>query len=286
MGIGAVLFALMNVLARMASASTSWTSVAALRALIGAFVAFAFARARGASLAAVDRKILFWRSLFGTGAMMATFYALSSRTVPLGDTVTLLNLAPVFVAVLAPLLLRESTSGTVMVGIAIAIVGVVLVVHPSFVFGGQTTVLVASDGPSARVTAVVAIVAALLTAVAMMLLRRAGRSETPEAIAVHFSLFAALVTGLLSLLDLRLPTAAGAAYMIGAGVCAGVAQIAMTRAYALERAARVGGMSYLSVVASALLGAVQLGEVPTPLALVGMALVIAGGVVVTLRSGS
>ena len=55
----------------------------------------------------------------------------------------------------------------------------------------------------------------------------------------------------------------------------------MTRAYALERAARVSGMSYLSVVTSALLGAAVLSEVPTPGALAGMALVVTGGLIVT-----
>ena len=45
--------------------------------------------------------------------MAATFYALSSRTLPLGDTVTLLNLTPIFLAVLAPIFLREPTGRAV-----------------------------------------------------------------------------------------------------------------------------------------------------------------------------
>jgi drug/metabolite transporter (DMT)-like permease len=69
--------------------------------------------------------------------------------------------------------------------------------------------------------------------------------------------------------------------MVAAGLCAGFAQLAMTRAYALEHAARVSGMSYLSVVASALFGAVAFGERPGPTAIAGMALVIAGGLLVT-----
>ncbi len=56
----------------------------------------------------------------------------------------------------------------------------------------------------------------------------------------------------------------------------------MTRAFSLERAARVSGVSYLSVVASAILGAVVLHERPSLGALLGMALVVAGGLVVTL----
>jgi drug/metabolite transporter (DMT)-like permease len=87
--------------------------------------------------------------------------------------------------------------------------------------------------------------------------------------------------GLVALGDPRIPTGRGALAMVVAGLCAGLGQIALTRAYTLERAARVSGIGYLSVVASALLGAALLHERPTAGALLGMALVVAGGLVVT-----
>ncbi len=273
MAASATLFAFMNFFAKLASSSASWASVGAVRAFVGALVAVGVARARGVSLAATDRKAVFWRSVAGTGAMMTTFYALSSRTLGLGDTVTLLNLMPVFLSVLAPIFLRERTTKAVGLGIALALGGVVLVVRPSFLFGG------ASHGGG--VYAAVAVLSALLSSIAMMLLRRVGQTESAEAIAVHFSLFAALVLAIVAAFDFRVPTARDAAFMIAAGVCAGFAQIAMTRAYALEQAARVSAMSYLAVVASALLGALALGERPPLVAVLGMALVVAGGVVVT-----
>jgi drug/metabolite transporter (DMT)-like permease len=284
MALGAVLFALMNFLARIATASASWVTVAASRAAVGALVAAAVARLRGVSLTPKDARGVFWRSLLGTVSMLATFYALSSRTMSLGDTVTLLNLAPVFLAVLAPFFLRERTSAVVAIAIGIALSGVMLIVRPTFLFGADATVTAAvSGGPSATATAAVAVGAALSTAIAMMLLRRVGQTERPEAVAFHFSLFAAITLSAVSLFDLRMPTLRDAACMVGAGLCAGVAQLAMTRAYALESAARVSGMSYLSVVASATLGAVALGERPGPTALVGMALVILGGIVVVIQ---
>jgi drug/metabolite transporter (DMT)-like permease len=284
MALGAVLFALMNFLARVATASASWATVAASRAAVGALVAAAVARLRGVSLAPNDGRGVFWRSLLGTVSMLATFYALSSRAMSLGDTVTLLNLAPVFLAVLAPFFLRERTSAAVAIAIGIALGGVILIVRPTFLFGANATATTdASGGPSATVTAAVAVGAALSTAIAMMLLRRVGQTERPEAVAFHFSLFAAIALSGISLFDFRMPTLRDAACMVGAGLCAGVAQLAMTRAYALESAARVSGMSYLSVVASAALGAIALGERPEPTALAGIALVILGGIVVTVR---
>lgn len=283
MAAGAVLFALMNFFARLASSSASWMTVASVRAFIGAFVAIAVARMRGASLVARDRPAVFWRSLFGTISMGTTFYALSSRTLPLGDTVTLLNLTPVFLAVLAPIVLRERTTASVAFAITLSLCGVVLVLHPSFTWATNATGEGGVPaGPTAGVTATFAVMSAFFASIAMMLLRRAGRTETPEAIAVHFSLFAGVTMLVLSIVfDLRMPTLRDAGFMLAAGVCAGFGQLALTRAYSLERAARVSGMGYLSVVASALLGAAVLRERPALSAVAGMVLVMLGGLVVT-----
>lgn len=285
MALAAVLFSSMNFFARLASATTSWATVGATRALVGAAIAFAVARARRTSLVPNNRRALFWRSFFGTCSMTLTFYALSSRSLSLGDTATLLNLAPVFLALLAPIFLRERTSGAVLFAIMSALGGVVLVVRPGFVFGAEPAAIV-TEGPSAGVTAAASVLAALTTSIAMMQLRRVGQTETAEAIAFHFSLFAAASLTIVSIFDLRLPDAKSAIYAILAGICAGFGQLAMTRAYTLEQAAKVSAMSYLSVVTSALLGAAVLRERPSLLALLGMALVVGGGVIVTLSRAS
>ena len=138
---------------------------------------------------------------------------------------------------------------------------------------------------AAHLAATVAVVGAVSSSFAMMMLRRIGPYESPEAIAIHFSLTAAALLGVLALPHVGDPSRAAPhdlALMILAGLCAGLAQICMTRAYSLERAARVSGVGYLAVVASALLGAAALHEWPTARTSLGMALVIAGGLVVTL----
>jgi drug/metabolite transporter (DMT)-like permease len=106
-------------------------------------------------------------------------------------------------------------------------------------------------------------------------------AERAEVVSAHFSSFAAAVLTCIALFDLRVPTLRDAGLMLAAGVCAGFAQISMTRAYALEQAARVSALGYVSVVASALLGAAMLHERPPAIAIVGMLLVVCGGLVVT-----
>jgi drug/metabolite transporter (DMT)-like permease len=135
MALGAVLFSLMNYFARVASGQAPWPMVGFTRALVGAAVAWSVARARGSRLDFGDRKGMWLRSLFGTASMTATFYALSSRTLPLGDTVSLLYLTPVFLAVLAPVFLRERTGKRVVLALVLSISGALLILRPAVFFG-------------------------------------------------------------------------------------------------------------------------------------------------------
>jgi drug/metabolite transporter (DMT)-like permease len=279
MAASAVLFALMGFFGRVASAHTHFTLVAATRAAVGAMVAYGVGRARLAPLVVKDRRGIWLRSIFGTGSLLCTFYALSSRALGLGDTTTLVNLTPVFIAILAPFFLKERTGKRIAVALPLCVTGVILILHPAFVFGGG-----AASTPGAARTAVVAVTASLLSANAMMMLRKISQTEGPEAISLHFSLVAMGVSLLLSLPHLRAPRPLEAGAMLAAGLSAGLGQLCMTRAYALEHAARVSSMGYLAVVIAAGLGVLFLGEVPASGALAGMGLVIAGGLVVTLAS--
>jgi drug/metabolite transporter (DMT)-like permease len=276
MALSAVLFALMGFFARVASAHASWALVAAVRAAIGAGVAFAVGRARGARLQVRDRRGIWLRSIFGTIALACTFYAVGSPAISLGDAATLTNLTPVFVALLAPIFLRERVGKRVAIALPLSIVGVVLVLRPAFVFGG------ASHTAATYVAGAAALTAALSAAFAMLMLRRISPHETPESIALHYSLFAAVTCGIIAVPGFAVPSGRDAACMLASGVCAGFGQLAMTRAYALARAARVSGLSYVTIAVAALLGVTFLGEQPSPQALGGMALVIVGGLVVAI----
>jgi drug/metabolite transporter (DMT)-like permease len=283
MAASATLFALMNFFARLASSTASWASVGAVRAIVGAGVAYAVGRSRGADLRVHDVRALFWRSAFGTVSMVCTFHALSSHALSLGDTVTLLNLSPLFLAVLAPHVLGERTSPATAMSLLVAVAGVLLVLRPAIFFGPHETPT-SLVGPSPAATATSAVTAALFAAIAMTMLRRVGQKDSAESIALHFSLFAFVVLGAITASAPHLPSARDAGFMVAAGLAAGFAQLAMTRAYALERAAKVGSLSYLAVVASAVLGAVVLGERPRAIALVGMVLVVTSGLLVTFAT--
>ncbi len=266
-------FAGMNFCAHVASAHAHWSVTAAVRSLVGAAIAYGVARARGVSTRVHDRRGIWQRSLAGTSAMLFTFYALGT-SLPLGDAVTLLNLTPIFLALLGPWLLGERAGRRVWIAVPPCLAGLVLIVRPEIV-----------TGASALAGAAAAVASSLSSTFAYAMLRRMGR-ETPEAVALHFSLFAAVVLSSVGAFHFAVPPAATMTWMLGAGLLGGFAQLALTRAYFLEKAARVAPVGYLNVVVSALLGALALHEWPPARAVLGMAFIVGGGLVVTLAAAA
>lgn len=259
-------FAAMNVFTRLGSRHLPWPEIAAARFLIGALVAVALASARGSSLAVTDRGGTWRRSIYGTLAALGSFYALSSPRVAVGDAATLGATAPIFVAALSGPLLAERVGRRLWIAVALAFAGIVLLVRPSFT--------------TAAPVAAVATAGAFFYALAMIWLRRIGPAESHEAVVLHFSLVALLTMLLLALPTWTRPDARGGLYLLGAGLGGGGAQLAMTRAYSLHRAAPVTALSTLGVVFTWLLALPLFPERPSAGQLAGTLLVLLATVLI------
>jgi drug/metabolite transporter (DMT)-like permease len=70
--------------------------------------------------------------------------------------------------------------------------------------------------------------------------------------------------------------------LVGAGMFGGIAQVAMTKAYGLDKAARAAALGYSGVVIAQVLGVLFLHEIPTGRQLVGAGLVVFSGALVLL----
>ena len=256
-------FAVMNVSARLAGGDLPWPEVAAARFLVGVLLAVLLARARGASLRISDRRASWGRAIFGTLSALCTFYAITSPRIHLADAVTLGATAPIFVALLAPVVLGEPRSRAVGLAVVIAFTGVALVLQPRF--------------QSAIGVAAIATLGALLYAFAMMLLRRLGAGESSEAVVLHFSLVALATTVALSIPVWRTPSPRAAIFLLGTGLAGGGAQLAMTRAYSLDSAARVSALTYLGILFTVLLAIPVFGERPSVSQMLGALAVIGAG---------
>ncbi len=256
-------FALMNVGARAGGQSLPWQEVVAFRFGVGVLVTWLVAMLRHAPLRITDRKNAWARSCFGTLSALCGFYALTSPRIHLGDAATLSATAPIIVAILAPFALGERAGRLVPLAGLVAFAGVALVLQPSF--------------NSAADVAAIAALGAFFYALATLSLRRLGPGESSEAVVLHFSLVASVVTGLLAFSVWQTPTLRELLLLVGTGAAASLAQLAMTRAYGLDRAVRVAILIYLGVVFTHILAIPLFDEKPSLAQVLGALLVIGAG---------
>ncbi|MDX2194749.1 MAG: DMT family transporter [Gemmatimonadales bacterium] len=264
-------FALMNLGARFGGRSLHWTEVGLARFLLGAAVAFGVARTRGVPLVIMDQRAAWSRSVFGTISAVGVFVAVTSPRIPLGDAATLAATTPIFVALLAPPILGEPLGKRTALAVLLSFAGVVAVVQPTF--------------EAAADIAAIATLGAFCFALALLSLRRLGAGERPEAIVLHFSVVASVAFGIAAAFHWRTPGAAELGWLLLTGIAAGAAQLAMTRAFALDQAAPITALSALGVVFTHLLAGLFLGERPGPLQLGGTLLVLGAGVMLALGAG-
>jgi len=262
---GALSFAVMNAMAR-GLRHLPWPMIACTRALLGLGAALAVARLRGASLAVADRRTMWRRSLAGSTSMLLTFYALTHMA--LADVTALLNTTPLWITALAWVTLRERLSRAAVAALALASVAIALLERPTL-----------SEGALAGVAA---LAASGMSAVAMVSLRRLS-GETPEAVVVHFSAVASVVLAGATALwrarygPLPTPSAREVLGLVAIGATATAGQLSITRAYALDKAARVGAAGWVQIVFAVGLDAAVFGRWPEPAAAAGIGLLLCAG---------
>lgn len=193
------------------------------------------------------RDLVYLRSLFGIGAMATSFYAVQTLSLVQHNVLSLLQ--PVFIALLAPLLLRERMHALVMVALVFAAAGAAMVLSPG---------LDADVRGVALVPALLSISSALLSALAHMMIRATARSEAPEVVVFHFALHSSLFGLLWSLgagellaLFARV-NAVTLLPLVGLALFGLLGQIAMTRAYGHAPATLVAIVAYIGIPMSLL----------------------------------
>jgi drug/metabolite transporter (DMT)-like permease len=236
------------------------------RSLIGFFYCFFLLRGTGHSIFGTKRLYLALRGLLGFGALFCMFSAFI--LLPLADATVIFFAHPIFVAILAAFLLKETlgTRGVFCIGAALA--GVVLVARPSFIFHDASPLDPAAVG--------IALCAAVLSAGAIVTVRFLSRHEHPLTI-IAYPTMAVLVLGpLLDSTSWSMPTPTEFLYLLAMGILMNMGQHLMTMAYQRERAAVIAAIGYVEIPLAALFGALVFGDMPDIWTYAGAALVVGG----------
>ena len=256
-------YALMSVATKVSVPLSGLGSVVFWRSVIVTMVALTIARRGRVSLIPKAHGLLFWRSLAGFIAMLCYFWALGA--VPIATASALLYTNPIFVVVLAGALLSEHVPKGTLPTVLVAFFGLLLLIRPD---------LASSWDPNS----LFALLAGVLAALAYLAIRKLRETETSELIVLYFAGFSVIVSAPWAWLN-GLPEGGEAwASIMVVGLGAALGQLAMTKAYHLERASIVGPFSYATVVWNALIGVAIFGEELSVSMWAGIAIIIGCGV--------
>jgi drug/metabolite transporter (DMT)-like permease len=199
------------------------------------------------------------RAFSGAAAMVCGFYAVGH--LPLADFTALSFTLPLFVVLLAVLVLGEVVRWRRWLATAVGFAGVLIMVRP---------------GASAfEPAALVALASVLGIAIAVTLVKRLPQGESHVTMLAYFCLMSLALTGIPAWLAWVAPTAEQWLLLAGVGTLGVGSQAMIIRAYRSGEASFVAPFDYLKLVLAGLIGFVVFSEVPGPWTLLG-ALVIVG----------
>jgi drug/metabolite transporter (DMT)-like permease len=263
----ALLFALMGLAVRLASAELPNTMVVFFRNALGLVVLLVWVqgvRRIGLRTSRLGDHVV--RSISGLLAMYCFFYAIAHM--PLAIAMSLNYSMPLFLPLIERAWIKEPIPRGLWPGLALGFTGVLLILKP----GTQLF----------QPLALIAVGAAVLASLAQVGIRRLTATEPPARIVFYFGLIATLVSSIPLAGTWRTPSPRLWLVLLAIGVLATIAQLTMTQAFGLAPAALVGPFIYAAVPAAAVLDLVAWRRLPDGLSLLGTLLVTAAGVL-TLR---
>lgn len=217
------------------------------------------------------------RGLVGVASMSLGFFALTR--LPLPEATAINYATPLLIVIFSALLLNERVHFFRWTAVIVGLVGVVIILWPRLtVFSGGEAL-----GDAEAVGALAALLAAVLSAFAMMAVRNLVHTERTEAIVTYFFISASI----LSLLTLPFgwiwPTPEQAALLIGAGFFGGVGQLLMTSSYRYADMSVIAPFEYTSLILTIIIGYVVFSDIPSINMLIGAVIIIVSGIAVILR---
>jgi drug/metabolite transporter (DMT)-like permease len=278
MAYGAFWFSVMSLLVKLAGQRLPSLEIVLVRAVVTLALSYALVRRARLPLWGNRRSLLFLRGLLGCAALTCFYFSIVH--LPLAEATVIQYTNPVFVALLAGIVLGERLGPRELVGVVASMAGVLMIARPSFLFDGGATI-----NP---LHVAIAVAGALFSAIAYVTVRKLRGIDHPLVIVFYFPIVTVPLVLPFALLDWIWPTPVEWAVLVGIGTATQIAQVYMTRGLQLEPAGKATAVAYLQIVFAALWGILILGEQPDRWSVLGAAVIIGGTLLVSLsrRVGS
>ena len=270
-----LLFAAMSICVKSLSGSTPLGEIVFFRSLFALIPLVIFLWLRSEFPAGlVTRRPLghLLRSVLGAAAMFTSFAAIAR--LPLAEATLLGYLAPIFTAIAAVFILSERMTAGRASGVIVGFAGVVVLFWPELSGGGMSGERLLGYG--------LGLLTGVLTAFALITVRRLNRTETAGAIAFYFIL-TSMIGGLATLpLGWAMPDLTGLALLVMAGIFGGLAHIASTVAFRNAEASFLAPFDYFAIIWPLLADLLLFNQPISSAFIVALPLVLTGGAITVM----
>jgi drug/metabolite transporter (DMT)-like permease len=224
-------------------------------------------------------KLLLWRGLFGFSAMLFFFYTITK--IPLGEAITLNKTSPLFVSILAFILLKERLSPIGIFSLLIGFLGVVLITKPF--------------GMDVGISHILGLLGGFLAAAAYTTIRKIKHIYDSRIIVLSFMATGVIIPLFLFLVSeyyapksldflfapFIMPTDSKVWILLFCmGITATISQWLLTKAYSATAAGIIGIVSYIIIPFSILFGTLLGDALPDIYTIVGIGLIVIAGLLV------
>ena len=272
MVLASLLFAMMSVCIKSATAYFNTFELVCYRGVIGVVFMGVLCRQQGVALATSVPMMHAWRTLVGVVSLAAWFYAIAH--LPLATATTLNYMSGIWVA-------------TFLIGGSLAMGKVQdagkqgpMVVTLLFGFAGVIMILRPTIEQNQLFAGVIGLLSGLLAAMAYLQVVGLGRAGEPESRTVFYFSVGTALTGALCMLFTGVNpwTWPEALWLLPIGVLAALGQLCMSRAYTSGATLVVANLQYTGIVFSALFGLFLFGDDIPVIGWAGMGLIMVSGI--------
>lgn len=239
--VAALGFAIMGALVKAAASKFSSAELVFYRSFFGLIAIYMVIVQQRLPLKTPHLNKHLTRSLIGFLSLVLFFYAIAH--LPLATAITLNYTSPLFLAILSPLMLHEKPKKILYLTITLGFIGVLLVLQPSV---NHQSILAGMIGLGSGLGA----------AMAYAYVKQLANLNEPDWRTVfYFTLVSTLGAGIWMMVHhFTALTQPDLLLLIGLGLSATIAQLALTRAYRTGKTLTVASLAYMTVVIASLLG--------------------------------
>lgn len=271
MATSAILFGFMAITLRLAVAQVSSFEAAFFRSLFGLVFSLPLLYVPGLALLRTQNFSLYLvRSLFGTLAMLTTFWALAH--LPLAQAVSIGYSTPLFVTIGAVVVLGEVVRLRRWSAVLAGFIGVLIIMRPGT---GQISF-----------DTLVALAGAAMAAGSYISIKFLSRTEPADAVVIYMNLIITPLSLIPALWFWTWPDAVGWFWLVLTGLLGTMGQLCMTRAYHAGEVSALVPLNFLQLPVVVICAYFLFDQRLDPTTVLGAALIIGANIYIARREAA